>query len=286
MLSCEGDWAGVLNSFDDGPVRQVGLAGGKIKIIPAGRTIHAKWKPGRRRYMLVFIDPKKLSDVLAREHADAPLSLSEQVGLTNKDLESVLNAVRKELLIPDLCRLTLGNALAAQLMVGLVRFSSKRQRNARSIGGGLSPRHIRAVLELVDRRYSEKLSLRDLAAATGLSQSHFSHAFRQTTGKSPYQFLGTPLTGGNNLLVEGNPDLTGVAIRAGFSGSSHFATAFRRAIGMSPREWRKQAQGSAALSHDQSKGKGLSIRLSDQSLYRASTRQSSSGDPVRTRRIQ
>jgi AraC-like DNA-binding protein len=241
MLSCEGDWAGVTNSFEDGPFGQIGISGGRIKIIPAGRTIHAKWKRGRRRYMLVFIDPKKLSNVLIQEHPDLPFFLPEQAGLKNRNLENILDAIRKELVIPSLCRITLGNALTAQLIVGLLRLSSHHRGDAKH--GALSPRDLRAVLSLIDRRYAYKLSLHEMAAVTGLSQSHFSHAFQQTTGQSPYKFLlERRLCAASDLLAKGILSLTEVALQSGFSGSSHFATAFRRATGASPREWRRQAQ--------------------------------------------
>ena len=50
-------------------------------------------------------------------------------------------------------------------------------------------RHLLRAKDLADARYFEPLEVGDLAAAAGLSKTHFSREFRRTFGESPYVYL-------------------------------------------------------------------------------------------------
>ena len=50
-------------------------------------------------------------------------------------------------------------------------------------------RHLLRARDLADARYSDPLSVADLAAVAGLSPAHFSRQFKQTFGESPHQYL-------------------------------------------------------------------------------------------------
>ena len=51
--------------------------------------------------------------------------------------------------------------------------------------GGLSPGVLRRVLTEIEGKLSEKLDTSDLAAGAGVSECHFSRAFRQSVGMPP-----------------------------------------------------------------------------------------------------
>lgn len=50
-------------------------------------------------------------------------------------------------------------------------------------------RHLVRARDLADARYTEPLTVDDLAAAACLSRAHFSRAFRRAFGESPYSYL-------------------------------------------------------------------------------------------------
>lgn len=61
------------------------------------------------------------------------------------------------------------------------------------------------------------IRLQDLRWPVGLSQSHFSHAFKAST-KAPHQWqLKARIEQGQRLLAAGDRSLTEVAVEAGFS---------------------------------------------------------------------
>jgi AraC-like DNA-binding protein len=108
----------------------------------------------------------------------------------------------------------------------------------RAVPGGLSARQFRRVCDLVSRRLREPLEVAELAAAVGLSASHFARAFKQTTGKAPHQFIVEQrLERARVALASGNAGkVSGVAIEFGFFDQSHFTRHFRRKFGLTPGE--------------------------------------------------
>ncbi len=240
-LRCEGDRAGFLNRIADGPWRRVGGDPGWIRVLPAGRPVRSRWERGRRTYLLAFIDPVWLSALSARDSAGAPFKLADQIDLRDEKLRRVLEGMRQEMLDPGPCSDVLGDALAAELAVLLLRVAAPPPNTVVLARGGLSARSLRAVLALVERQVAGPLTLRDMATEAGVGVHHFSHAFRQSTGVPPHRYiLGKRLAVARSLLDDPVISLTEVAVRSGFGGSSQLATAFRRAHGMSPSAWRRR----------------------------------------------
>ena len=55
--------------------------------------------------------------------------------------------------------------------------------------GGLAPSVLRRCIELIRGNLEENLRLSDLAQEAKISTSHLIRSFRQSTGKTPYQYL-------------------------------------------------------------------------------------------------
>jgi len=127
-------------------------------------------------------------------------------------------------------------ALAA-VLVQAYPFSMK----ARSpIKGGLSDISRRNVIDLVRSRISEDISLSDMAAVTGLSNTHFAHIFKKSMGESPHQFvLQQRVQCAKELLVSLNLRMIDIALACGFKTQQHFARIFRKLCGLSPTEYQR-----------------------------------------------
>jgi len=111
---------------------------------------------------------------------------------------------------------------------------------ARPIKGGLSDVGHRNVIDLVQSRTSEDISLADMAAVTGLSISHFSHIFKRSMGESPHQFvLQQRVQCAKELLVSLNLRVIDIALACGFKTQQHFARIFRKVCGLSPTEYQR-----------------------------------------------
>ena len=70
-----------------------------------------------------------------------------------------------------------------------VTSASLAARSSPRIYRGGTPARLRKVVELVHAEMDGDLSLEKLANAAGLSITHFSQMFRQSTGQSPHQFV-------------------------------------------------------------------------------------------------
>ena len=91
-----------------------------------------------------------------------------------------------------------------------------------------------------------KLSLQQIAAEFGLSVSHFSRAFRVSTGLPPHQWLlRQRVKTAKQLMTVRDLPLSEIAISAGFANQSHFTRVFSAMVGVSPGAWRRETQGVA-----------------------------------------
>ncbi|MEI8194410.1 MAG: AraC family transcriptional regulator [Phycisphaerae bacterium] len=97
-------------------------------------------------------------------------------------------------------------------------------------------------LRLIQQRYADpSLGLRDMAAAAGLSISHFSAIFQRYTGYSPYLYLTRlRIERAQNLLLQGQFNCSQIARQVGFASIHVFSKAFSRMVSLSPRQWLDQ----------------------------------------------
>ncbi len=88
--------------------------------------------------------------------------------------------------------------------------------------------HVRANL-------SEKMSVDSLAAAFGLSASHFAHRFRSAFGVSPQVYVEScRLEYAKRILETKGISIKEAALDAGFTDSLYFSKRFRHAFGVTP----------------------------------------------------
>lgn len=110
--------------------------------------------------------------------------------------------------------------------------------------GGLAPWQERRAKEIIDAKLDGEISLAFLSGQCGLSTSHFSRAFRRSTGMSPHQWLlARRVDQAKDLLRRSDLGLSEIALACGFADQSHFTRIFARATGVSPGAWRRSALG-------------------------------------------
>jgi AraC family transcriptional regulator len=133
------------------------------------------------------------------------------------------------------------DSIELALAVALVNDYAVRRPSPRIYRGGLTPARLRKVVELVHAEMDGDLSLEGLANAAGLSITHFSQMFRQSTGQSPHQFvLHRRIERAKEMLRTAENRVLDVAVACGFKSQEHFARVFRSVCGASPTQYRHE----------------------------------------------
>ena len=108
------------------------------------------------------------------------------------------------------------------------------------VKGGLSPHSLRQIQDWIEHHLHLPLTIADLAKQVELSEYHFAHMFKQSTGLPPHQYvLQQRLKGAHDLVLHSTRDLTDIAFSCGFSSASHFSARFKQHFAYSPSQLRK-----------------------------------------------
>ncbi|KAB8161410.1 helix-turn-helix domain-containing protein [Streptomyces sp. 3MP-14] len=100
-------------------------------------------------------------------------------------------------------------------------------------------RHLLRARDLADARYSETLTVADMAAAAALSPAHFSRCFKAAFGESPHQYLLTRrLERAAALLRATDWTVAAIGAAVGVRSIGSFTTSFRRMYGTTPQAYR------------------------------------------------
>ncbi|WP_334538535.1 helix-turn-helix transcriptional regulator [Bradyrhizobium sp. AZCC 2230] len=113
--------------------------------------------------------------------------------------------------------------------------------------GALAPWQLARACDKLESDLGGKLPSQAIAAELGLSVSHFSRAFRASTGLPPYRWLlHHRVRTAKRLMSARGLSLSEVAISSGFANQSHFTRVFSELAGISPGAWRRDALGTAS----------------------------------------
>lgn len=212
---------------------------GDIDLLPAGAG--GVWEDeGPARFLLLRLTPALMrSAAEGLGLASGRLQIAPRLQLRDPRIEHLGWALKAELeagsesdpLYAD----SIGLALAAHL---LRRYAVP----ATASGQALSRRQLARVLELIEARLDQRLALAELAAAAGLSPSHFKPLFKASTGLAPHQFvIRRRVERARALLLGGRLPMAQVALDAGFAHQSHMARAMRRILGTTPGALRRDS---------------------------------------------
>ena len=101
--------------------------------------------------------------------------------------------------------------------------------------GGLGPARANRICEYIDSHLQENIALEVLAGIAQLSVHHFAHAFRQSLGIPPHNYIvHRRIEHAQRLIRNTDLPLSEIALEAGFTDQSHLARHFRTITGVSP----------------------------------------------------
>lgn len=101
--------------------------------------------------------------------------------------------------------------------------------------------YIREALAYIEHNFQNDITVEDIAKICGLNRSYFGKIFKDSTGKTPQQFLLTyRMIKATELLKLTRLSIGDISNAVGYPNQLHFSRAFKNVYGMSPREWRNE----------------------------------------------
>lgn len=170
-----------------------------------------------------------------------PPGLHEVSGISDPALSGLLESLRRELTNPRRPSSLLVQGLAQALAVRLVRDYADPSAIA-APRGGLPALKLRRAVALMAERLDQEFDLARLARTAGLSEFHFSRAFKQSTGYAPSRyFIRLRIEQARRLLRETGRPIIDIGLEVGYSSAGHFSQVFRREVGVTPSQYRDHA---------------------------------------------
>jgi len=91
----------------------------------------------------------------------------------------------------------------------------------------------------IDKNYSEKLSLEQIAGKAHVSKFHFIRLFKKYYGRTPNQYLQEVRIGNAKKLLQKNKTIDEVCSAVGFASKTSFMSLFKKMTGTTPLAYQK-----------------------------------------------
>lgn len=236
----------------DGTLKHALARRGHVLIVPAQQQHAIAWK-NRARFVNIHLSAATASDqrfgflrriaqlgeahviadqFLARLGELIVLRAAKRSGLDEAALESFRMIVETHVMHPY------PSAAASTATLPTAR----RLRGARE-SSGLAAASLKKITATIRQDLSRDWSVEELAKGLGLSEGHFSRAFRRSIGASPRQWIiRQRIDAAMDKLLMSQDSLAEIAVDCGFAEQTHFTRTFTRVVGTSPGAWRRRYQ--------------------------------------------
>jgi AraC family transcriptional regulator len=219
----------------DGRCRTSRFLEGDAIVNPAGLFAAPRWEADVQ-LLLLALEPALLNRVAEATYGQSSVELVPRFHFRDELLRQLacnLVAEFEQAATPDrLYAQSLTHALVAHLL----RKHSMASGKWPSAKGGLPPRTLARVKDYLQAHLSETLDLEAMAAVAGLSPSHFTALFKQSTGLAPYQYvIAERIEKAKGLLIRTKLPIAEIAWQAGFADQSHLTRLMRRFTGLTPK---------------------------------------------------
>ncbi len=169
-----------------------------------------------------------------------PAAVSPLLSLSEKEMAPII-------LLLEECRQELAGqqpgfraaAVAAFLRAIAVICRSVKPQTGRC---GENSFRISRVVEMLNRRYPEKLQPAVMARFAGMSESNFRHQFSDVMGIAPGEYLTRLRLKMAAPLLTTPENITAIACRVGFEDGNFFSRQFRKYAGLTPSQFRRQLE--------------------------------------------
>jgi AraC-like DNA-binding protein/uncharacterized RmlC-like cupin family protein len=205
-------------------------------------VVHEEWvQPGRYRIICLRF---RAADVAGNVPFPGPAQLEPVVQLPWRErFRAIVEQIVVENNGVDHWSQVLAGTYLTQFVVllwrALTHFKSEMQPTAAD-----SEERVGRIIDIIHNSLNGELSLRDLARASLMSESHLSHVFKQVTGKPPKRFLiESKMTKARDLLRRTDDSVVAIAESLGYDNPQYFSRLFKKETGQAPLAYRRRQRG-------------------------------------------
>jgi AraC family transcriptional regulator len=192
-------------------------------------------------FLLLEISPASLDRIAHESDLTGIFSLDVTTALSDPVLANLAKTLIPALLQPERVSRLFVDQVASAIGTHIVQQYGGKPTASKN-GRKLSRSHEALAKNILLNNLKGDVSILDVARACNLSRGYFIHAFRETTGMTPYRWLQNErISRACELLRTSELSLSEVATACGFADQSHFTRAFASAVGTSPGSWRRNA---------------------------------------------
>jgi AraC family transcriptional regulator len=167
------------------------------------------------------------------------LSLVDTVGCRAPLLQAIYAAMRQEIYLQRAASPIYLDSLLETFLINLLLDHSTASLRPMGSRETLASFQIRRILDFIETHLDQALNLSDLVAVAGGSPFHFSRAFENSVGDSPYKYLlRRRMAHARLLLMNTDWPLLKIAQSCGYSSTMNFARSFSRLLQVTPTQFR------------------------------------------------
>lgn len=221
----------------DGKLRHYNHGNGLVDVIPAYLNHQTNWAQ-EAEFSVIALCPTLL-DRVTEEPGSYDLELIPQGAIADPVIQQLALALKLELQTGCCSGRLYGEALGTALAARLVQNYAVRKPKVKA--GSLSRLQLAQVMDYMQANLAEEIAIADLAALTGMSQSHFSRCFKQSVKVTPYRYLMEwRVERAKQLLRQRDLAIATIALDCGFANQTHLTKVFRQVTGITPKAYRAQ----------------------------------------------
>ncbi|NKJ36500.1 AraC family transcriptional regulator [Rhizobium sp. SG570] len=192
-------------------------------------------------FLLLEISPASLQRIAQESDLSGVFSLDVKTAYSDPVLANLVKTLIPALERPERASQLFVDQLASAIGTHIVQEYGGKLPSVKRIRK-LSRAHEALAKNILLENLKGDISILDVAEACNLSRGYFIHAFRETTGMTPYKWLQSErISRACELLRTTELPLLDVATACGFADQSHFTRAFTTAVGVSPGTWRRNS---------------------------------------------
>lgn len=224
---------------NDKSLQTVTVFPGSISVLPAGLQYGGHTSESEK-VINIHLDRSLIERVAGDEFGTRNIEIISQFNRADSQIFHIGAVLQAELASGNDTGRLFGESLGVALAAHLLKNYCSAEMLARDYAGGLPKYKLRRATERIHDRLSEDVSLVELADSAGMSVYYFARLFKQSTGRTPQQYIiEQKINRAKQLLTETDSAVTYIAYQLGFATPSHFTMLFKRLTGTTPTTFRK-----------------------------------------------